>query len=237
MLIRNGRTRPLEALMIGGWVRAAKRPGHREPGHRAGAGPDLQEHMGQITKELRAGYQAFRASCLGGVQLLVLFVAATGATRRHTTGWDPTPPVAPTELQRAGSQPAVAGPVQRAGWPRQGRSPLWAPEAAAYYNARPTALRESKRSKSRSNLAGRVRASPGPRWSAPGRRPGRRFPSELGWAYRPRERGPAKCEERRERVALGRAHRMLTGSRGWGRLLWLLSRRKGSRRSSIKSSR
>ena len=64
-VIPNGRTalrnRPLEALIIGGWVRGLS---------------DRDIEVSETTKELRARYQAFRARGPGEVELLVLFLDA-----------------------------------------------------------------------------------------------------------------------------------------------------------------
>ena len=79
-MIPNGRTalrtRPLEALIIGGWVRGLSNWDIESLVAEAGLGQVSKSTVSQITQELRARYQAFRARGLGEVELLVLFVDA-----------------------------------------------------------------------------------------------------------------------------------------------------------------
>ena len=80
-VIPNGRTalrtRPLEALIIGGWVRGLSDRDIESLVSEAGLGQISKSTVSQITMELRSRYQAFRARGLGEVQLLVLFLDAT----------------------------------------------------------------------------------------------------------------------------------------------------------------
>jgi len=79
-VIPNGRTalrtRPLEALIIGGWVRGLSDRDIESLVREAGLGQISKSTVSQITKELRARYQAFQARGLGEVELLVLFLDA-----------------------------------------------------------------------------------------------------------------------------------------------------------------
>jgi putative transposase len=79
-VIPNGRTalrtRPLEALIIGGWVRGLSDRDIESLVSEAGLGQISKSTVSQITKELRARYQAFRGRGLGEVELLVLFCDA-----------------------------------------------------------------------------------------------------------------------------------------------------------------
>jgi len=79
-VIPNGRTalrtRPLEALIIGGWVRGLSDRDIESLVAEAGLGQISKSTVSQITQELRARYQAFRARGLGEVKLLVLFLDA-----------------------------------------------------------------------------------------------------------------------------------------------------------------
>src|SRR5262252_7277483 len=79
-VIPNGRTalrtRPLEALIIGGWVRGLSDRDIESLVSEAGLGQISKSTVSQITQELRARYQAFRAHGLGEVELLVLFCDA-----------------------------------------------------------------------------------------------------------------------------------------------------------------
>jgi transposase-like protein len=70
------RTRPLEALIIGGWVRGLSARDIESLVEEAGLGQLSRTAVCEITKELRARYQAFRARGLGEVELLVLFLDA-----------------------------------------------------------------------------------------------------------------------------------------------------------------
>jgi putative transposase len=76
-VIPNGRTalrtRPLEALIIGAWVRGLSDRDIESLVEEAGLGQLSKTAVCEITKELRARYQAFRARGLGEVELLVLF--------------------------------------------------------------------------------------------------------------------------------------------------------------------
>ena len=79
-VIPNGRTalrtRPLEALIIGGWVRGLSDRDIESLVREAGLGQISKSTVSQITQELRARYQASRAPGLGEVELLVLFCDA-----------------------------------------------------------------------------------------------------------------------------------------------------------------
>jgi putative transposase len=79
-VIPNGRTalrtRPLEALIIGAWVRGLSDRDIESLVEEAGLGQVSKSAVSEITKELRARYQAFRARGLGEVELLVLFCDA-----------------------------------------------------------------------------------------------------------------------------------------------------------------
>ena len=79
-VIPNGRTalrtRPLKALIIGGWVRGLWDRDIESLVAEAGLGQISKSTVSQITRELRACYQAFRARGLGEVHLLVLFCDA-----------------------------------------------------------------------------------------------------------------------------------------------------------------
>jgi putative transposase len=80
-VIPNGRTavrtRPLEALVIGGWVRGLSDRDIESLVAEAGLGQLSKSAASQICQQLRARYQAFRARGLGEIQLLVLFLDAT----------------------------------------------------------------------------------------------------------------------------------------------------------------
>jgi putative transposase len=79
-VIPNGRTalrtRPLEALIIGGWVRGLSDRDIESLVEEAGLGRISKSAVSEITKELRARYQAFRARSLDEVRLLALFLDA-----------------------------------------------------------------------------------------------------------------------------------------------------------------
>ena len=79
-VIPNGRTalrtRPLEALIIGGWVRGLSDRDIESLVSEAGLGQISKSTVSQITRELRERYKAFRARGLGQVELLVLFCDA-----------------------------------------------------------------------------------------------------------------------------------------------------------------
>jgi transposase-like protein len=70
------RTRPLEALIIGGWVRGLSDRDIESLVEEAGLGQLSKTAVCEITKELRARYRAFREHGLGEVELLVLFCDA-----------------------------------------------------------------------------------------------------------------------------------------------------------------
>ena len=81
-VIPNGRTalrtRPLEALIIGGWVRGLSDCDIESLVSEAGLGQISKSTVSQITKELRAHYQAFRTRGLGEVwAVLDLFIASS----------------------------------------------------------------------------------------------------------------------------------------------------------------
>ena len=79
-VIPNGRTalrtRPLEALIIGAWVRGLSDRDIESLIEESGLGQLSKSAVCEITKELRARYRAFRARSLGEVELLVLFLDA-----------------------------------------------------------------------------------------------------------------------------------------------------------------
>src|SRR5262252_2181824 len=70
------RTRPLEALVIGAWVRGLSDRDIESLVEEAGLGQLSKTAACEITKELRARYRAFREQGLGGVELLVHFLDA-----------------------------------------------------------------------------------------------------------------------------------------------------------------
>ena len=70
------RTRPLEALIIGAWVRGLSDRDIESLVEEAGLGQLSKTAVCEITKELRARYRAFREHGLGEVELLVLFLDA-----------------------------------------------------------------------------------------------------------------------------------------------------------------
>jgi transposase-like protein len=71
------RTRPLETLIIGGWVRGLSDRDIESLIAEAGLGQVSKSTVSEITKQLRARYQAFRGRSLAEVKLLVLFLDAT----------------------------------------------------------------------------------------------------------------------------------------------------------------
>src|SRR5262252_1198295 len=71
------RTRPLEALIIGGWVRGLSDRDIESLIREAGLGQISKTTVSEITKELRTRYQAFRARGLDEVALLLLFCDAS----------------------------------------------------------------------------------------------------------------------------------------------------------------
>jgi transposase-like protein len=89
-VIPNGRTalrtRPLEALIIGGWVRGLSARDIESLASEAGLRQISKSTVSEITKELRARYQAFRARSLGEVELLVLFCDAIYLPTRPSGG-------------------------------------------------------------------------------------------------------------------------------------------------------
>ena len=89
-VIPNGRTalrtRPLEALIIGGWVRGLSDRDIESLASEAGLGQISKTTVSEITKELGARYQAFRARSLGEVELLVLFCDAIYLPTRPSGG-------------------------------------------------------------------------------------------------------------------------------------------------------
>jgi putative transposase len=89
-VIPNGRTalrtRPLEALIIGGWVRGLSDRDIESLASEAGLRQISKSTVSEITKELRARYQAFRARSLGEVELLVLFCDAIYLPTRPSGG-------------------------------------------------------------------------------------------------------------------------------------------------------
>jgi Transposase, Mutator family len=89
-VIPNGRTvlrtRPLEALIIGAWVRGLSDRDIESLVREARLGQISKTTVSQITKELRARYQAFRARGLDEVDLLVVLrrhLSADKAERRQ----------------------------------------------------------------------------------------------------------------------------------------------------------
>ena len=70
------RTRPLEALIIGGWVRGLSDRDIESLVEEAGLGQLSKTGVCEITKQLRARYRAFRARGLAEVELLVLYLDA-----------------------------------------------------------------------------------------------------------------------------------------------------------------
>jgi transposase-like protein len=80
-VIPNGRTalrtRPLETLIIGGWVRGLSDRDIESLIADAGLGQVSKSTVSEITHDLRDRYQAFRARSLAEVSLLVLFLDAT----------------------------------------------------------------------------------------------------------------------------------------------------------------
>jgi transposase-like protein len=70
------RTRPLEALIIGGYVRGLSDRDIESLMHEAGLGQVSKSTASRICRELRARYRAFCARSLAEVQLLVLFLDA-----------------------------------------------------------------------------------------------------------------------------------------------------------------
>jgi putative transposase len=79
-VIPNGRTalrtRPLEALIIGAWVRGLSDRDIESLVEEAGLGQLSKSAVSEITKELRARYKAFRARSLAEHRMLVLFCDA-----------------------------------------------------------------------------------------------------------------------------------------------------------------
>lgn len=70
------RTRPLEALVIGAYVRGLSMRDIQELAKEAGLGAVSRTAASRVCRELRARYQAFCARDLSGIELLVLFLDA-----------------------------------------------------------------------------------------------------------------------------------------------------------------
>jgi putative transposase len=70
------RTRPLEALVIGAYVRGLSDRDIESLMAEAGLGTISKSTVSQICSDLRARYKAFRAKSLAEVELLVLFLDA-----------------------------------------------------------------------------------------------------------------------------------------------------------------
>ena len=70
------RTRPLEALVIGAYVRGLSDRDIESLAREAGLGQISKTAVSGICRELRDRYRAFRARSLGGVRLLALFLDA-----------------------------------------------------------------------------------------------------------------------------------------------------------------
>ena len=70
------RTRPLEALIIGGYVRGLSDRDIEDLVQEAGLGRVSKSEVSRICKELRGRYHAFRAKSLASIELLVLFLDA-----------------------------------------------------------------------------------------------------------------------------------------------------------------
>jgi len=70
------RTRPLEALIIGGWVRGLSDRDIESLLEEAGLGKVSKSEASRVCRELRARYQAFRGRSLAEHRMLVLFLDA-----------------------------------------------------------------------------------------------------------------------------------------------------------------
>lgn len=70
------RTRPLEALVIGAYVRGLSDRDIEDLAREAGLGQLSRSSVSRLCRELRDRYRAFRARSLGGVRLLALFLDA-----------------------------------------------------------------------------------------------------------------------------------------------------------------
>jgi transposase-like protein len=70
------RTRPLEALVIGAWVRGLSDRDIESLAKEAGLGSVSRTAVSTICRELRDRYRAFRAKGLADVRLLALFLDA-----------------------------------------------------------------------------------------------------------------------------------------------------------------
>ena len=70
------RTRPLEALVIGAYVRGLSDRDIESLAREAGLGSISRTAVSTVCRELRDRYRAFRASSLGDVRLLALFLDA-----------------------------------------------------------------------------------------------------------------------------------------------------------------
>ena len=84
------RTRPLEALVIGAYVRGLSDRDIESLAAEAGLGNISRTAVSGICRELRDRYRAFRARGLGEVRLLALFLDAIvrHEAPRLTTGWE-----------------------------------------------------------------------------------------------------------------------------------------------------
>ncbi|MEK6720940.1 MAG: transposase, partial [Chloroflexota bacterium] len=79
------RTRPLEALVIGAYVRGLSDRDIESLAREAGLGAISRTAVSGICRELRDRYRAFRARSLGEVRLLALFLDAICAAWGFTT--------------------------------------------------------------------------------------------------------------------------------------------------------
>lgn len=70
------RTRPLEALVVGAYVRGLSDRDIEDLAHEAGLGQLSRSSVSRLCRELRDRYRAFRARSLAGVRLLALFCDA-----------------------------------------------------------------------------------------------------------------------------------------------------------------
>lgn len=70
------RSRPLEALVIGAYVRGLSDRDIEDLAHEAGLGQLSRSSVSRLCRELRDRYRAFRARSLSGVRLLALFCDA-----------------------------------------------------------------------------------------------------------------------------------------------------------------
>ena len=93
------RTRPLEALVIGAYVRGLSDRDIESLAREAGLGTISKTTVSTICRELRDRYRAFRARSLGEVRLLALFMDAIYL------------PVRPEGPRRASSSPGASAPT------------------------------------------------------------------------------------------------------------------------------